>query len=191
MTSGRELYRAAWVLYLALAIIGSCWIAWRDRGLRLEHVLHPETLWIDLGVGIAAGALLLALWAGVRRLVAGMEEIEAHFRDLLGTLSAPDRLSLAVISGISEEVFFRGAIQSSWGWPAATVLFALAHLGPNRRFYLWTLFALLAGLVFAALCAWRGALLAPIMAHAVVNGVSLMRLERTPGETPPPITRLS
>ena len=38
--------------------------------------------------------------------------------------------------------------------------------------------AAVAGLVLAALMEWRGNLLAPIVTHAVVNGVGLWRLSR-------------
>jgi membrane protease YdiL (CAAX protease family) len=87
-------------------------------------------------------------------------------------------VALALLSGFAEELFFRGAVQGSWGWLPATVLFALLHTGPGPAFRLWTLFAAVAGLVLGALMIWRGNLLAPVVAHGLLNGINLGRLVR-------------
>ena len=81
-----------------------------------------------------------------------------------------------MLSGFAEELFFRGAVQGSWGFVWATLLFALMHTGPDPAFRLWTLFALLAGALFGGLMLWRGNLLAPVTAHFVVNAVNLRRI---------------
>jgi uncharacterized protein len=81
-----------------------------------------------------------------------------------------------VLSGFAEELFFRGAVQGAIGWLPATLAFALLHTGPGRAFRLWTLFALLAGLLFGALMELRGNLLGPVVAHFLVNAVNLWRL---------------
>jgi membrane protease YdiL (CAAX protease family) len=41
---------------------------------------------------------------------------------------------------------------------------------------LWTLFAVVAGSLFGGLMLWRGNLLAPVVAHFLVNAVNLSRL---------------
>jgi membrane protease YdiL (CAAX protease family) len=99
--------------------------------------------------------------------------VERHIAGLLGDVAGDEIFALAVISGIAEEIFFRGAVQGSWGWLVATALFALLHTGPSRAFRLWTLFALVAGVLFAVLTLATGNLLAAIVAHAGVNGVNL------------------
>ena len=100
---------------------------------------------------------------------------------MLGGIGTPEVIALALLSGFAEELFFRGAVQAAWGWPVATLLFALLHVGPGAAFRSWTLFAALAGLVFAGLMEWRGSLLAPVLAHALVNAVNLGRLARRSG----------
>jgi len=97
---------------------------------------------------------------------------------MLGNIERDEVFALAVISGVGEEVFFRGGVQGSWGWLWATALFAVLHTGPGRAFRLWTFFALIAGLVSAGLTLWTGNLLAPIVAHAVVNGINLRYVSR-------------
>lgn len=172
-----RLYAVAWAFYLVLALAGVVWIGWRgDLGPAL--FLATGTWLRDLAWGVAAAAALVGLWALARRTLAAARRIERHIAGLLGDVTGEEAFALAVISGIAEEIFFRGAVQGSWGWPAATVLFAVLHTGPGRTFRLWTLFALVAGLAFAFLVEATGNLLAAIVAHAGVNGVNLLYLAK-------------
>ena len=79
-------------------------------------------------------------------------------------------MSLALISAVAEELFFRGALQGAIGFLPAAVLFALMHAGPGKGFRIWTLFALAGGLALGALVALRGPLGGAIVAHLMVNG---------------------
>ena len=181
--SADRLYRVAWVVYLLLAIAGAVWLGLVEEdgrdGLTLAHFVDPVTWWLDLLWGLGAGAALLGLWLAGRAVLPLARELERAIAAILDGLSPSDAFALAVISGFAEELFFRGAVQGSWGVVAATVLFALLHTGPGRPFLLWTAFALLAGAVFGVLALLRGNLLAPIVAHVAVNAVNLTRLARS------------
>jgi membrane protease YdiL (CAAX protease family) len=122
--------------------------------------------------------LLAAWWLLASRLAAG-RELERRITEVLGPLAGDEVIALAFLSAVAEEIFFRGAVQGSWGLGWATVLFAVLHTGPGLSFRLWTLFAALAGGVFGALMLWRGNLLAPIVGHFLVNAVNLSRLAAT------------
>lgn len=171
-----RLYRIAWVLYLLLAIAGAVWMGLARGGLALEHFVDPESWPVDLLWGLAGGAALLGLWLAGRALLPMARELERTIASLLEDLAPSDALALAFISAFAEELFFRGAVQGSWGVVIATVLFGLLHTGPGRPFLLWTLFALVAGAVFGLLTLYRGNLLAAVVAHLVVNAVNLTRL---------------
>ncbi|HSL82217.1 MAG TPA: CPBP family glutamic-type intramembrane protease [Thermoanaerobaculia bacterium] len=177
-----RLYRVAWVVYLLLAIAGAVWMGLAEgegrAGLTLERFVDPTTWWLDLLWGAGAGAALLGLWLAGRAVLPLARELERAIGSILEGLSPSDAFALAVISGFAEELFFRGAVQGAWGVVAATVLFTLLHTGPGRPFLLWTAFALVAGAAFGALALYRGNLLAPIVAHVVVNAVNLTRLAR-------------
>ncbi len=177
---GDQLYRIAWVFYLFLAIGGALWVGARGGRIRLELFVDPAGWWIDLGLGIAAGGLLLGLWQAGLRLLPAASELEDKLGELLRGIETSEAVALALLSGFAEELFFRGAVQGAWGWPVATLLFALLHVGPGAAFRSWTVFAALAGLVFAGLMLWRGNLLAPVIAHALVNAINLGRLARRP-----------
>ena len=172
-------YRLAAVFYLVLALGGGLWIGLARGGpipLRLFLDLQPAHLALDLALGAAAGLLLVGIWRLGRRYLPAARELNDQLAHLLGGMSATDAVALALVSGFAEELFFRGAVQSAWGWFPATVLFAALHTGPGRGLKLWTVFALLAGLLFAGLVAWSGNLLPAILGHVLVNAINLSEL---------------
>jgi membrane protease YdiL (CAAX protease family) len=175
-------YRLAWAFYLGIALCGGFWLGLRIGVLPLSLFVDPQGWWIDLGVGAAAGALLLGLWQLALARLTGARELEASLARLLAGLTPSDALGLAAISGFAEELFFRGAVQGAVGWLVASLLFALLHTGPGPSFRLWTLYAGAAGMLLGGLMAWRGNLLAPTVAHVLVNAVNLRRLAGRAGE---------
>ncbi|MEM6456914.1 MAG: type II CAAX endopeptidase family protein [Acidobacteriota bacterium] len=169
-------YRAAWVTYLLLALGGVVWLGVeRDGPITLDLFISPSGWAFDALIGLAAGGGLLLLWRALATLPSGAR-LESQIAQLLGPLAPGEALALAVVSGVAEEFFFRGAMQTAWGWGWATLIFGLLHTGPGRDFRLWTFFALLAGGVFAWLTIWRGTLMPAILAHVLVNAVNLRRL---------------
>lgn len=124
---------------------------------------------------------MVVVWRTGARFLPAARELEGRIGGILGPLGREEVVALAVFSGVAEELFFRGAVQGSWGWVWATVLFAVLHTGPGRAFGLWTLFAAVAGGLFGGLMAWRGNLLGPIVAHFLVNALNLGRLAAREG----------
>jgi membrane protease YdiL (CAAX protease family) len=180
--SGSQLYRIAWGIYLLLAVAGALWLGILRDGIRLDQFVDPATWWRDALWGLGAGAGLLGLWEAGRHVLPGARDLERAIADILAGLSPSDALGLALLSGFAEELFFRGAVQGQWGVWVATILFALLHTGPGRPFYLWTAFAAVAGLAFGFLVLHLGNLLAPVLAHVLVNSVNLYRLVTRPPE---------
>jgi membrane protease YdiL (CAAX protease family) len=86
---------------------------------------------------------------------------------------------VAIFSGVGEEAFFRGALQQEFGLVVASVLFGLAHISPDRRYLVWTAWAVLAGFVFGFLYEVSGGLLAPILAHSGHNAATLLLWKRS------------
>lgn len=150
----------------------------RDGRIPVDLFINLESWWIDLGVGLVAGSLLILVWILARQALPAARQLEAELAELLGHLGTSEVAGLALLSGFAEELFFRGAAQGAWGWLPATILFALLHAGPGATFRIWTAFAAIAGLTLAALMIWRGNLLAPVVAHVLVNGINLGRLSR-------------
>lgn len=179
-----EFFRLAWVFYLALALAGVVWLGLAHGGLSLATFLDPDprSLAVDVALGAGCAAALSAGWRLLRVFVGSMRRLEDVMRRWFGELDGAQVFVLALISGFSEELFFRGAMQSSLGWIWATLLFALLHHGPGRIFRVWTAFALVAGLAFAALTQYRGNILAATVAHFLVNWINLhLLMSQAPG----------
>ncbi len=86
---------------------------------------------------------------------------------------------VAIFSGLGEETFFRGAVQPEFGLVVASLVFGLVHVGPDRRYLVWTAWAVLAGFMFGALYEITGGLLAPILAHSAHNAATLLLWRRS------------
>jgi len=171
-----QLYRLAWIFYLLLAVAAVVWIGAREGAIPLSLFLRWPGALVDLALGVAAGLALVGLWSVARKAFESARRLEEELRRLLGPAEPAEVMALALLSGFAEELFFRGAVQAAFGWVAATVLFTALHIGGGRSFRLWTLFAAIAGLMFAGLVIWRESLLSAMVAHVVVNAVNLRHL---------------
>ena len=184
-----SLVRLGLLFYGVLAAVG---VVWRV-GFYAEPVLFTSvaaqaegfSLGRDLLIGVAVAAALIALSDWATRKTRWGEDLARSMARALGPLPVPSAILLALVSGIAEEVFFRGALQPRVGWVLASLLFGCVHFVPRREFLPWTGFAICAGFLFGALFVWTGNLLAPVTAHVVVNGVNLPRLVRRYGPTEP------
>jgi membrane protease YdiL (CAAX protease family) len=131
-----------------------------------------------LGILTAACTVCLGLLA--YRFLPSLREISEELAPRL--VDGADSTSLvlvAIFSGVGEEAFFRGAVQQEFGLVVASVLFGLAHVGPDRRYLVWTAWAVLAGFVFGILYDVSGSLLAPIIAHSGHNAATLLLWRRS------------
>ena len=129
----------------------------------------------DLLVGVAA---VVASRALVRRTRWG-RAMHHTLRDGLLDLT-PDRAALAPLAlsaAVGEELLFRGAMLptlapqfgAAGAVTASALAFGLLHFPRTRALAPWTATALLMGLVFGALYAVTGEVLAPVAAHALIN----------------------
>ncbi len=176
--SSSELYRFGWGFYLILAIAALLWIGVRDGQITLELFVKTTSLPVDLVVGLGGGITVALLWQVFARFVPPVASLERELAARVGPMTLSEALGLALLSGVGEELFFRGAMQPSLGLVGTTLLFAVVHSGPSRIYLVWTLFALLGGFGLGSLFEWRQCLLAPIVAHIAVNAIGLGRLSR-------------
>ena len=178
-----DLYRLAWGFYLILAIAAVIWIGSSQGSIPITLFFDAESWWIDVALGLLTGLGLVAGWNATRRLSPAMRELEGLLAEHVAPLDSSEVSALALISGFAEELFFRGAVQMSWGFGWATLIFTLVHFGPGRAYRSWTLFALIAACAFGSLTLYRGNILPAILAHVVVNAINLRRLASSPVST--------
>jgi membrane protease YdiL (CAAX protease family) len=174
-----RVYNLAWFFYLLLAATAVVWIGMRRNGTTDGALFFDAGRWpMDLGLGVASGLALVGLWALLGRLFASARRFEELIGSILGSLDVGQAIGLALLSGFAEELFFRGAVQGAWGFWIASALFTALHSGRQKGLWVWTLFALLAGLLFGGLVLYTGNLLAAMIGHVTVNAVNLSRLAR-------------
>ncbi len=177
-----RLVATAWRFYGALGLLA---VLWRSVWMG-EPLLYASKEAAERGVDPLRDVIVGALAAGV---VIGLSyQLTRHTRagralarglaGLLGPLGHGQVLLLAVLSGVAEEAFFRGALQPRVGWVLASVIFGLVHFVPRPEFRLWTVFSLAAGFLLGFLFEATGNLIAPMVTHALVNGVNLTLLVR-------------
>lgn len=171
----RRRITAAAVAYGLLAALA---VAWGFAAGRPLPVAHPAPWWPLEGPARFAVAVIVALAVaavvvlGTRVLVRRTlwaRKLHGDFRQLLGPLQPAEIAFFALSSGIAEELFFRGAMQPTVGIIASSLVFGVVHIGPGRRFWVWTAWACVMGFVFAGLFQLTGTLLAPALAHVLIN----------------------
>lgn len=173
---GPRFVRLAAVFYGLLALAAVLFGAFRGR-----NVFAPggsPALDLALGLGVACATVALGVLAF--RLVPALRGIAKELGPrVVDGASRKDLVLVSVFSGIGEEAFFRGALQPEVGLVAASLLFGALHVGPDRRYLVWTLWAVGAGFLFGILYSWTGGLLAPAVAHAAHNAATLLLWKRS------------
>jgi len=134
--------------------------------------LHDAGIGLAVGLTVVAGSHLLTRWTHWG------ETLARRLGEAIGRMSTPDAVLLATASGLGEELFFRGALQPRVGLVVASLLFGAVHFVPRREMLAWTGFAVVVGLLLGALFEWTGNVLAPVVAHTVVNAINLPYLVR-------------
>jgi membrane protease YdiL (CAAX protease family) len=164
------------LFYGFLAVTAALWSALRGFDLRLTGDSGAGSILLgSLTAGVTVSLGLLAY-----RILPFLREIADELAPRL--IDGSERgglLLISIFSGVGEETFFRGAVQHEFGLVAASLLFGIVHVGPDRRYLAWTAWAVLAGFVFGALYEVTGGLLAPILAHAAHNAATLLLWKRS------------
>jgi membrane protease YdiL (CAAX protease family) len=174
------------LFYGAMAIAAVLWrvgfngedLFYASPGHQTLRELHPIR---DVGLGLLLGGGVLGLSQLMTARTRWGEELARSLARGLSRLTVAEALLLALASGMAEEMFFRGALQPRVGWMAASLLFGALHFVPRREFLPWTGFAVVVGLLLGAAFDYTGNLVAPVVAHVLINGVNLPLLIRRYG----------
>jgi membrane protease YdiL (CAAX protease family) len=149
------------------------------------HFAHPGRsleLWAPrdwprcVGIGAAAGAVIVGASLVMGRSFAWARRLEAEFGWILGAQKRWEIVWIALLSGSAEEYLFRGALQEKFGIWVATAVFAVIHWPLSRNFLPWPILAGVIGLGLGGLALWTGSIVAPVTAHVLVNLANLWRI---------------
>jgi membrane protease YdiL (CAAX protease family) len=164
------------LFYGSLTVVAAIWCGLRGFDVRLSGGSPAYSLL--LGAMTAACTVALGLLA--YRLSPMLRSISDELAPrLVDGADSTSLILVSIFSGVGEEAFFRGAVQQEFGLVVASLLFGLAHIGPDRRYLIWTAWAVMAGFVFGFIYDISGGLLAPVFAHAAHNAVTLLLWRRS------------
>ena len=154
-------------LLLAAAVLGAL-------GGRDVFVLGDSAVY-GLYSGAATACSTVTLGVVLYRLLPVLRVISEELAPLLvDGARVRDLIVVSVMSGAGEEALFRGALQPVLGILVTSLLFGVLHVGPDRRYLVWTVWAVGAGFLFGALYEWTGGILAPMTAHVLHNAATLL-----------------
>ncbi len=173
----RRIVVTALIFYGALAAAGLAWALVRDID-PLGRVESWGKAGISLAVGLGFAAVTILVSELLRAFCGWARRMEREFAAIIGCLSASQIVLLALLSGVSEEVVFRGVLQAEIGlWPS-TFAFALLHFPWNRSMAPWPLFALVVGMCFGYMVFFFGGLVGPVAGHFTINAANLLLIRR-------------
>jgi uncharacterized protein len=162
-----------------LLLCATLWMVFEKLDIRPMLYLSKRTVIIGLLAGnLVSLANLAILWAGRRWsqrsfLLRSMRDlVTLEMVPIFGRLKFIDRFFIALISGFCEEIFFRGVLEKSCGMASSAFCFGLAHF-PSLYYFPYAIWATLIGLLMSLLSQICGSLWCPIIAHAMINLISL------------------
>ncbi len=157
-------------LYSILLVVGLLWIYSQRRFSWNLFILVSEERFASVILGTLGTATFLVLLSlFVSRNFSWAKHLESEFSKVLVPLQLWEILAIALLSGLVEEVFFRGAVQPALGLIPASLLFGLAHFIPRNNFWPWSIYAAFGGFLLGCLFELTRSLLPVIAAHSITN----------------------
>lgn len=153
--------------------------AWVPGPEAIRHVTSIAGGLLIAAVTVRATRSLVKRWSWVRAL-------HADLRPSIRDAGDATLVVLGIASAVGEELFFRGLLAPALGVVLSSLAFGALHQLRGRAGWVWTGWATLMGLVFAALFLATGSLLGPLVAHAAINVTNLRFLRDTEIEPPKP-----
>ena len=174
-----------------LLILSTLWLnvaSFDSKALYLDNPFAPETLRRTLSYGLCAGLAVSCLNIILMLFSLNPKNniyIFRSFRDLIfremmplfGGMTLFKICFLAFISGVSEEIFFRGVLEAKVGSLNANLCFALAHF-PRLYYFPYAAWAGLVGMLMSYLKVETGNLITPMICHSVINLISIWLLTK-------------
>jgi membrane protease YdiL (CAAX protease family) len=160
----RDIWPRTWVAAGALSL----YVVAVEAALGDADALVGPVTGREIGIGIVAGVVwLVATHVGASVLGRVIPPFKRELADLYHLAdgdTATRMVGPLLAMAVAEELLFRGLVQGRAGLAIAVLAYAVVQL--VERKWALVLAAVLCGIVWGALVAWRGGLVAAIVAHA-------------------------
>lgn len=168
--SNKELYANLYLtqgIILAAALI----LAFFLQGSVFAPFLLINITWQATMIGAAfAGAVLLLEFFCYYTLPKKWFDDGGINERIFRRMSVPKILGLSALVALSEEILFRGVLQTEFGLVAASLIFALIHVRYLSKWFLF-LFVIVMSFALGLLFMWTGNLWTVITAHFLIDAV--------------------
>lgn len=172
---------AALIPQAALLIISIVWILFSPQdnvSKYLEFKFFPLIIGVFVGIGLAlCGYGFYAFSKKIKSLSNTVELFEQVLAPVFKDLKTFDFISMSIISGFCEEIFFRGLLFPRLGIVLSSIAFGLLHM-PGSKYWIYATWATLSGALFAYLFLLSGSLWLPIAAHITNNVIGMFMLRK-------------
>ena len=172
------LLKSSLVIYGAMFIVGFeiCW--WYHKSIQtLFGVLNVDWFLVLRVSGLGILFLTLGQYC-LEDFFPSYRRLKMTFALIFKGLNPLSVLLLAAVSSIGEEMLFRGAMQPFLGVWLTAVIFAIMHIDPEGKLSVWTLWALIGGIVMGLSVNATGTLWPAILIHFGVNAISINRVTK-------------
>jgi membrane protease YdiL (CAAX protease family) len=149
---------------------------------------RPERPLVDLAIGVGIGLTVVLISRFLDHHFAWSREMNRTLRRILGNIRPVDALMFAVLSGIGEEIMFRGVLLPWIGLAASSLLFGVIHgftpgspsqmAAAMRQFLPLIIAATVMGFAFGYTVEYTGNILAAVVAHFTINFLNLSEMYR-------------
>jgi len=174
------------LFYFALTVIGFGLISWRNNELYLFDPLAFSTdeglMFLALSVSIIFIVYFLSRWSVGRW--PSLKQSAQELNHWLGEMKNFQIFVIALVSGVGEEMIFRGWLLNEIGLIYSSIIFGVVHWPPNRNWRFWPFFAFGMGIILGLLCVRTNTLVYAVVVHAGINFMNLRLLPKivTPKE---------
>ena len=164
------------IFYVILGAVafGAGWLI-NDQNL---FAAQPDAmpLWMRVLLGLGLAGITLAIDHGAEKIFPAYRSINNEFAKMFGNISRNEALIMALLSGVAEEMLFRGVLLPWLGLIASSLIFGALHwAGKENKMWIWPITATALGFAFGGLTLWTGDLLAAMLAHFTINAVNISR----------------
>jgi len=167
---------AGTVIYGGMAAVSLFWLWMRDRSdVLFEQAVGQHGPGAASGVGLVVGLVGAWVFAELMKRIAGLQEVAADAQRVFARAGEGVGIAFVLISATAEELFFRLAVQDSLGLVGSVACYVLLNssVGGLR----WVLFTFAHALTLGLIVELGFGLLGSTTAHAILNYLSLRRIQ--------------
>jgi hypothetical protein len=174
----RVVLGAGALLYTAMTALALGWLWVRDRiEILPAQAVGRHGPWLAAGLGLLIGWCGAMAFAVLARRVQRFRAYAASTRRVFTAVSEISSIAFLLLGAVAEELLFRLAVQDAIGLFGSVAVYVLLHMGIGGP---WVLpVSLLHGLALGLLVHQGFGLLSSTTANAIMNYLSLRRIQCT------------